>query len=374
MLVERFQSWISDAPVEERIEAVGRLVTAWQAVDLPEDRKSATLAMMDVVLRDPSRRVRQALASGLAPIPDAPWHVVRRLLWDVPSIASVIVSEGFALPENELCALLRGGCTSLARAAAGRDDLSEACARAVIDLGDDTAVALLASNTEIAFSHEVACELATRHAHSVPVRSALIEREDVTGTARRILVDAVANDLAAVTTELGWLSPAAARAVCETGRCRSVVSMVANDELEATHAEVEALMSSGGLTLSLLMRAAVTGQGAFVQTALSALSGLPPVRVAASLQPATTRRSTSQWRIVAERAGLGTVAANALRSALLRRASGYVSHAPVFDAIQTALAALDAASDPACFRILCELELEYPDLQPVQHEQRLLAA
>ena len=287
------------------------MVEAWRLATLPEDRKATTSAMMTLALDDPSPRVRAALANGLAPMSDAPWHVIRALLRDVPYVAEIVLRLAESLPQDELSALIRGGAGHLARTAAARPDVSDDCAHAILESGCPRAVTALLSNGSILLPASLLERIADRHAHDADVRANLMH-QDLSSSTRQRLVGALADDLAALVSAKGWTTPKELTRTIAVSQRGATFGATRGASTADKVTIVERMIDEGRIDAGFLMAAATGGRGDLVAVAVAALSGLPITRVVHSLNGT---RSAGQWRISCERAGLDPLVAAALRSA-----------------------------------------------------------
>src|SRR5206468_6373234 len=87
MIVRQFISWIRTAPAGERAEATRALARAWLSSDLSEDDRIAAEGALLMLLDDPSRLGRQAMAEVFSRSSDAPAAIVQAHSLDQPSIA-----------------------------------------------------------------------------------------------------------------------------------------------------------------------------------------------------------------------------------------------------------------------------------------------
>ncbi|MCA4921236.1 MAG: hypothetical protein ING86_00360, partial [Methylobacterium sp.] len=82
MLVTSFLAWIDRAAPRERAEATDLLARAYLSRTLGEETPEAAEAALTLVLDDPDKTVRRALACALADHWLAPRHIVLALAAD----------------------------------------------------------------------------------------------------------------------------------------------------------------------------------------------------------------------------------------------------------------------------------------------------
>ncbi|MGO4740469.1 DUF2336 domain-containing protein [Bosea sp. 2KB_26] len=136
-------------------------------------------AIIDRVSEDIEREARIELSKKLAPIPNAPTGVIRRLAMDEIEVAKPVLEVSKRLSNRDLIDIgtLKGEQHILAMTQ--RDDLGEPVCDFFVLRGGKVATRALAANTTAKFSQQAMGVLVMRAATDHRLRSALSERHDL---------------------------------------------------------------------------------------------------------------------------------------------------------------------------------------------------
>lgn len=299
MITRHVLLWARTAPLGHRVDAASALARAWLESELaPEDRQEAELALL-AMLDDPAPEVRRAMAEELGSADSAPRTVITALLQDESEVAAVILAESPLLGDAELIDQAALSDERGQEAIAGRPAVSPAVAGALAEVGSAGAVLALLRNRGASVAEVSLARIVERFGHGPEIRELLLARPDLPVEMRLSLATALARSRVEGTKACD--EPRAeriARAARDTHE-RAVIGIVQDAPPGLTARIVSHLRRSGELTLSLLLRAALGRQAAFVESALSDLSGLPVGRVASHL-----RHGGSGAKALCRKAGL----------------------------------------------------------------------
>ncbi len=280
-IVRRFLAWTQRADAEGRAEAASALARAYLYSDLaPQARAEAALGLT-AVLDDPSALVRRALAEALASAAEAPRHIVLALANDQSEVASVVLGRSPALTDAELVDCAAAGDVVAQTALARRPRLAAGVAAALAEIGQREAVLALAGNLEADLTASALWRIFERFGEDAEAREALLSRAWLPPALRNELAAAAARALADFAVRCDWLNPQRAGRIAREAREQATVAILRTIEGEELAEFVRRMRAGGTLTVAVLMRALLCGDGDFFVRALVELSGLPERRVAA---------------------------------------------------------------------------------------------
>lgn len=312
MIVRQFLSWIKTAPVGQRAEAADALARAYLDSDMDADTRSGMEAAMTVLLDDPSREVRRALADALSSSPDAPRHVLLTLAADEMEISSVVVSRSPIFIDEELVDIVATAAETLQIAVAARPFVSRAVSAVIAEIGDISVVWTLLSNPASEIARSSFKRLAERLGSDPEMRDVMLSRPDLPGEVRQMLVRQLGNTLRALVVGKSWIAEGRAETLMREACDRATLSIADEADLDDLVPLVEHLRDSAQLTTALLLRVLCAGNVRFFETALSVLSGMPPARVAVLVRSGRT----STLRAVYRKSGLPMAAFDAFSAAI----------------------------------------------------------
>ncbi|GAB6844194.1 uncharacterized protein (DUF2336 family) [Methylorubrum rhodinum] len=280
MILRQFLALTHNASAERRAEAAGTLAGAYLDGSLGSDAaweaKTALLALLD----DPALPVRRALAEACADSAAAPRPLVVALASDHPEIACLVLARSPVLMDADLVDCVAIGCEAARSAVASRPDLSKPVAAALAEVAGPPSLIALAKNPRAAIGTAAFLRMVERHGEDAELRRALLARHDLAIEVRHAVVALLAEQLARVGQEGGWMnSERGARAAREA---RDSAALALGDEAGETGLGrlVAHLRVQEQLTAGLILRAILSLRLPFAEAALAELSGLSRARVA----------------------------------------------------------------------------------------------
>src|ERR1700722_4270481 len=129
-----------------RSELAGKLAQELDSPRLTEQELTLAQDIVRTMAKDVEVVVRQALAQSLRKAAKLPHDVAVKLANDIESVALPILEHSTVLTDDDLAAVIKGGADSKQEAIAGRANVSEKVAEALIDSAGEKAVAALMSN------------------------------------------------------------------------------------------------------------------------------------------------------------------------------------------------------------------------------------
>lgn len=257
-------------------------------------------AALTVLLDDPSRGIRKAIASVLASSTYAPAHVVRCLASDVDEVAVPILKSSPILSNAELVDLLAEGSDAVQCAIAEREGLPAAISAAVCEVGSERACQALLNNSSAQVLQSSMLRLAQRFEDRPDICDQLLKTADLPLANRYELLMRLAESLDDHPIVLERVPENQRHTFLSDAEDKVVLRLA----LEATEEElpdfVEHLRRRGKLNTRLLLRSVCCGRLRFFAAALANLGQVPLPRLARLL--VTVRRSALQ--AVLRKAGL----------------------------------------------------------------------
>ncbi len=292
-VVEEFSSQDQLAGLDEAARAVvaGRVGAVLSGGNTPEaDRRAAELLAHDLA-RDAIERVRRALSDAVKHAAHLPRPLAMMMAHDVDSVACPFLEVTEVFSETDWRSLVltisRGARIAVAR----RTNMPDSLAFSLAELGDSIVAETLVGNTSAPMTAAVCDTLLGRFESEIWVLDKMAEREDLlVGIVTRLTlqVSAAARKKLAKAYQLeDFTAPVAAEA-----EIAAVLDTVRPCTVKELIAAAKALHKEDRLTPFLLRGALGDGQIAFLEAAISVLSG----------------RSIEHVRSVLERADADTVA------------------------------------------------------------------
>ena len=312
MIVQRFVTWCETATTRERAEGATVLASSVIEGRVPQAERASVLAVLTLILDDPSPKVRLALAETLAESEYAPVSLVRALGEDIEEIACLVAGLSPVLSDVDLIDLAAIGSSRIQAAIAGRAVVSMRVAAALAEIGGRLACATLLENEGAAIAAISHRRIADRHGDDATIRDLQLQRCDLPIDVRQILVLQLGQALADATMVRRTLGDPRARALV-SNCCERATAMLADHVPPAEMpALIEHLRSSGQLSTAFLVRVVCAGNVDLFAAALVSLSGLSERRVRAIV---VDGREAAFGALLA-RCGLPIAAATLLRTAI----------------------------------------------------------
>ncbi len=221
-------------------------------------------------------RVRAAMSANLKQTSDLPHDVALGLAKDVDSVSLPMLKFSEILTDDDLIELLRGGNAAKQVAIAQRPTVSGEVADAVIDTGNETAVARLVANEGAELTETHFDRVIDEYQDSEAVSDSLARRPNLPAAISEQLVSAMAAQLQDYLVSEHDLAPDTASNLVLQTRERATVSLLSEGSSEADLQElVYQLHVNGRLTPSLIMRALCVGDLPFFEMAIARLGSVP---------------------------------------------------------------------------------------------------
>ena len=270
------QKLMVNPSAETRVQTTGKIAGQFAAGGLSASERKIAEDIFRALVRDTEVRVRESLAAHLKSSPDLPHDVAVSLAKDVDSVALPVIKFTPVLTDDDLLAIVRSDSSARQVAVAQRPRVSSEVADALIDTGNETAVARLVSNEGADLTEKALGRVMTEYESSDSVSDSPSRRATLPAAIAEQLVEAVTQKLQAYLAEKEELPADVASNLILQARERATMSLA---QVGSTEEELDNLIAQlhrkRRLTHSLLLRALCVGDIGFFERALSKLANLP---------------------------------------------------------------------------------------------------
>jgi uncharacterized protein (DUF2336 family) len=263
---------------EVRAETSAKIAAQFGAGELSDNERQIAEDIFRTLVKDVEVRVREALAAHLKSSPDLPHDVALALAKDVDSVSLPMLKFSEILTDEDLLEVVRGDNSAKQVAIAQRNSVSAKVADALIDTGNERAVARLVANEGADLTEVALGRVMTEYEASEAVGDSLSRRPNLPASISEQLVEALSERLQDYLLAKHDLPADVAINLIIQARERATVDLV---EFGSTDVELENLIEQLyrklRLTPSLLLRALCMGDMNFFERSISRLSDVPLV-------------------------------------------------------------------------------------------------
>lgn len=273
---EDVEKLMADPSAKNRADATGKIAAQFSGDELGPAEKKIAEDIFRALVKDVEVRVRESLSTHLKSSQDVPHDIALALAKDVDSVALPMLKFSEVLTDEDLVEIVRDHGATKQVAIAQRPRVSSTVADALIDTGNETAVARLVSNEGADITKTSLERVMTDYSESTAVSNSLARRPSLPAAISERLVGAITERLQEYLTTTMELAPDVASNLILQARERATMGLV---EFGSTDTELENLIEQlyrkGRLTPSLLLRALCVGDLNFFERALATLAGVP---------------------------------------------------------------------------------------------------
>ena len=267
---------MADPSSEVRAETTAKIASQFSTEALsPAERRIAEDIFRKLV-KDVELRVREALASHLKNSPDLPHDVAMALAKDVDSVSLPMIKFSEVLTDEDLIEIVRDQGAAKQVAVAQRPSVSPRVADALVDTGNEKAVARLVANDGAKLTEKLLGRVMDEIQASDAVSDSLARRPNMPAAVSAQLVEKLSERLQDFLLSKHDVSPDVASNLILQARERATMSLV---DYGSTDAEldnlIEQLFRRDRLTPSLLLRSVCMGDIHFFELAVARLADLP---------------------------------------------------------------------------------------------------
>ena len=267
---------MSDPSAQTRADTSAKLAAQFEAQELSENERQIAEDIFRALVKDVEVRVRESLAAHLKNSSDLPRDVALALAKDVDSVALPMLKFSEVLTDEDLIEIVRGQNEVKQVAIAQRREVSSQLADALIDTGNENAVARLVANEGADLTKKAFNRVMSEYEKSVAVSDSLARRPNMPASVSEHLIEVLTERLQDYLISKHELPFETATNLILQARERATMSLV---EYGSTDTELENLIEQlyrkGRLTPSLLLRGLCLGDMPFFERAMARLAELP---------------------------------------------------------------------------------------------------
>ena len=266
---------LADPSVKTRADTGAKIAQQYDQDGLSAAERRLAEDIFRALVKDAEVRVRAALSSQLRAAAELPHDVALSLARDVESVALPMLKYSEVLTDRDLIEIVRQNNPAKQVAIAERRTVSGVVADALIDTGNETAVARLVANEGAELSEDALSKVLERYGEVEMVSDSLARRPSLPTAISEQLVSALTEQLQEVLVTKHDQSSHKVANIVMQARERATVGLLregsSDEELEVM---VEQMHVNGRLTPSLLLRALCMGDMKFFEYAMARLAGV----------------------------------------------------------------------------------------------------
>ncbi|TDP49187.1 uncharacterized protein (DUF2336 family) [Zavarzinia compransoris] len=277
---EDLETLMADPSPERQAGAAAKVAAAWRSGTLDPHAQASAEALFRVIARKAAVAVRAALSEAVKDADALPHDIAIKLASDVDHVALPVLEASNVLTDEDLVALVVEASPAGLAAMAGRPTVSAPLAEALIDRGDEGAVARLVGNPGAALSDDNLDHVVDHHGASPRVAEPLAGRSGLPARVAARLMAMVAEQLRQHLAGRRAMSPDLLADLILQSRERATL-MLPHGVGQDLESFIIDLHRQGQLTPTLIMRSLLTGDYLFFETALALRAGVPVGNAAA---------------------------------------------------------------------------------------------
>ena len=263
-----------------RAELADKLAREIDSTQLTETELRIAQDIVRTMSRDVEVAVRHALASSLRRAKNLPHDVAVRLAGDVEAVALPILTGSPVLTDADLVEIVEYGSAGKQEAIAGRADISEPVAAALVNNADEDAVAVLLENATARIGGASLGLAIDRFAESDRVKAGMVRRAELPVTIAERLVTMVSDKLHAYLVSHHELPVSLATDIVLEGRERALLNISLGSSEQELERLVRQMHRNRRLTPLMVLRALCLGDLAFFESAMAVMAKVPVTTLA----------------------------------------------------------------------------------------------
>jgi uncharacterized protein (DUF2336 family) len=295
-----------------RAEVADKLAREFDRAQLTETELRIAHDIVLALAKDVELEVRRALSLSLRRARNLPHDVALRLASDVEAVALPILATSPALTDADLVEIVRYGSGKKHQAIAGRAGVSELVADALVNQGDEDAVAVLMGNPTARIAEVSLGTAIDRFADNGRVKASMVHRAELPMTIAERLVVLVSTKLQAYLVSHHELPVSLATDIVLQSRERATLHLSIGSTEQELERLVRQMHRNQRLTPLLVLRALCLGDLAFFEAAMAVMANVPVTNARILIHDAGPNGLASLY----DRAGMPQRLLPALRVAL----------------------------------------------------------
>jgi uncharacterized protein (DUF2336 family) len=267
---------MADPSAEVRVETSAKIAAKFSVDELGPAERQIAEDIFRALVKDVEVRVRESLSVHLKHSPNVPHDIALALARDVDSVALPMLKFSEVLTDDDLVQIVKDQGPTKQVAIAQRPRVSSKVADALIDTGNETAVARLVANEGADITTTSLDRVMVQYEGVEAVSNSLAGRPNLPAAISERLIGAITERLQEYLSTTMELAPDVASNLIMQARERATMGLV---EYGSTDTElqnlIEQLHRKGRLTPSLVLRALCVGDLNFFERALAKLGNVP---------------------------------------------------------------------------------------------------
>lgn len=267
----------ADPSSDNRAAMAAKLAAEFNGSTLGDRERRLAEDIFRTLVQDAEVRVREALSSHLSDSPDIPPDVALALAKDVDSVAMPILEFCEALNDKDLIEIIQAGNPNKQVAVAKRSQVAGGVAEALIDGGNEAAVANLVGNEGAQLNQKTLERVMTDFAGSNEVAAKMVNRANLPSVVSEKLVNEITHRIQSFLVKQQVAPAGLVKALIKGSQEKATLSLLRDgcttpEELEGL---IDHLKARGRLTPSLAIEALSEGDLAFFEVATARLANVP---------------------------------------------------------------------------------------------------
>ncbi len=267
---------MTDSSASARAETAAKIADHFTDYSMSEAERGLAEDIFRSLVKDAETVVRESLSVHLKSCPDLPHDLALSLAEDLESVALPMLKCSEVLRDQDLIKILRSSGGEKQEAIAKRPEVSELVADAVVDTGNQSAVARLVSNEGADISQGAFERVMDTYSESEAVSDSLMRRIDLPAEISERLVSILSERLEEALLSKHDLPADQFSNLIVQARERATVTLLKEGSSEEELRNlIDTLHDRERLTGSLILRALCMGDMSFFEISLSKLAGIP---------------------------------------------------------------------------------------------------
>ncbi len=267
---------LTDPSPRIRARTTAKIAAQFDARMLSPAERRIAEDIFRTLVKDTGILVREALAAHLKSTPDLPHDVALALAKDVDSVALPMLKFSEVLTEEDLIEIVRGQEPAKQAAIAQRPTVTAGVSEALVETGNEQAVARLVGNEGAVLSEAALDQVIDCYQQSAAVADSLARRANLPPAISERVVSALSERLQDYLVSKREVSREVASTLILLAGARATVTLIdygsSDAELDSL---IEQLHRKERLTPSLLLRALCVGDLNFFERAMARVAALP---------------------------------------------------------------------------------------------------
>lgn len=241
-----------------------------RSVDLSEQEQKTVAEILSFIIRDSAAMVRRALAVTLKKSKNLPRKIAQKLVRDIDSIASPVLTYSPVLTDDDLVEVLKSKAASKILAISKRERIKGDLVKAIIRFGDSRAVASLAANDGAEIGVKMGSQLLDIYHDNDLVKESFIARRDLPKPVVEKLITLVSSEVAVRLHEKHGVPVKQATHIANQTRELASIEFLSQpwNAMDLKRL-IEQMDRDGRLTNSFIVRAACSAQISVIEHAFA---------------------------------------------------------------------------------------------------------